>query len=407
MTSITSNQVQPDLGGTDDRSRTTKVLTLEAQPTVDPKRAQGKVTSGDFRDGGQNEKDSASLPNETLMLKSVKESTKQTSADLVEAAKELEDSYKRLSVVDNIEGKGTETEGGNSTPGQQIADNGSVKEENFDEDWRVVETKKKQFVMEVTSSPSRKEKITDNVKTDADLYKDSNQANADEWKREDLERKVKKWKIVVNHEQNEPSDVIVSNDDNIERDLTSEANQQDTDIQDLPKDEMVPVEQKTAEEMSLLTPSQDVIETNKKELILELNTSIDQQLARREVLSIGKVEKQEVNEDTQGVVDDTTTEPTDQDKSEDDILGEEADTCPVCEYPNWPKMLQFATDNWKFMWWLPLITLFIGLVIGCVNFYWIDIFICDDSMVRVGIHDYTEENSSFWGNLKDKFAFWN
>ena len=115
MASIPSNHIQQDVSGTGNGS-----------PSA--------TTSGD-------------APTGTILLKNVKEATRQTSRELIEAAEELENSHKQLSFYESVKAS--------SVSEQQQVEKKAAQQQN-DFNWNHLETKSKQFVLEASSYHKKK-----------------------------------------------------------------------------------------------------------------------------------------------------------------------------------------------------------------------------------------------------------
>jgi len=272
---------------------------------------------------------SGDAPTGTILLKNMKESTRQTSRELIEAAEELENSHKQLSFFES-----------------QVSDQQKVEkkvaQQQDDFDWKLLETKSKQLVLEA-SSYQKKNAVNVEEKSDGDnnkaqvkedevggmeFYPSKNQVELTEadgnFEDTIIEKKTKKWSMVINHEG------LSKQKQDFPR-KTELSEHQDVDDKD--------------------ETDSDVLGTmKKKQLILELNNS---NAAKRED------EESDIKADVQD--------------NQDDKSVEESVTCPVCDYPNWYKMLQFVVDHWGFMWWLPLTLLLIGILTGWVLFFWIGV----------------------------------
>jgi len=64
-----------------------------------------------------------------------------------------------------------------------------------------------------------------------------------------------------------------------------------------------------------------------------------------------------------------------------------ADFCPVKDYANWPWMQQFAYDHWIFMWLLPIITLLLGMVCSYGSLVFLDVYLYGSDYGVDGVQD--------------------
>jgi len=442
MTTVTSNPIQQDQKA-DNSCQTTKILNLQAQ-FMDASTQPSKTSLANFGDGDQIEKDSGTVPIETIYLKNVTETRNPASQDSVQAGKVVKNDTKCVPERDSecdIEMSVLER--------PSVSDLVAHLEGKKEENWKVLETFKKQMVLEVTKNEKKEEiedeKKHDNGEKDAEVqeeetkhefYKTSGQSEVAEGDvdLEDfvVERKVKKWTMVINHGEYSKKQSLPEQTDSVEEgclimetkagNWTLERNNEtpvertDLPIEDFSKKQCLQDNQiETTDDAthsqicvttddathsqicvdkaSMLQKSQvidedetlEILETKKKELTLELNPTNAQ---AAEVLFIGQVDKHTNITDSPGSKSEGQVSNDDMPLTKDDTSVEETDTCPVCDYPNWTTMKRFASDHWIFMWWLPLITLLIGLVFGFISFFWIDIYICDDNMTRTGLHEY-------------------